>query len=121
MTNQSAKGANMHRSKLEMYAEVLRVLAKKPLTIDSIAYECSMDCVILGQRLAFLAKNGLIQQGTCKNKTVYALTKRGFAISETLAITRRLEKLQTTTKRLDALQALPAFSENGKGKAKRSR
>lgn len=111
----------MHRSKLELYAEVLRALVKKPLTIDSIAYACKMDCVILSQRLAFLAKNGLIQQGTCKNKTVYAITKRGLAISETLAITRRLEKLQTTTKRPDALQVLPSFSENGKGKAKRSR
>ena len=110
----------MHRSKLELYAEVLRVLAKKPLTIDSIAYACSMDCVILSQRIAFLVKNGLVQQGALKNKTVYALTKRGSAISETLAITRRLEKLQPKTKKLDALQTLPAFSEQGKGKAKRN-
>ena len=112
----------MHRSKLESYEEVLRALTKKPLAIDGIAYECNMDCVILSQRLDFLAKNGLVQQENCKSKTLYALTKRGIAISKTLAITRRLEKLQTTIKMLDdALQVLPALSEYGEGKAKRTR
>lgn len=112
----------MHRSKLELYAEVLHALAKKPLTIDSIAYECNMDCVILGQRLEFLAKNGLIQQEKHPKKTRYALTKRGRAISKTLVITRRLEKLQTTSKMLDAaLQMLPALSEYSEGKNSRTR
>jgi predicted transcriptional regulator len=112
----------MHRSKLESYEEVLRALAKKHLTIDRIAYACDMDCVILRQRLDFLTKNGLAQQETCKNKTVYALTRRGIAIFKTLVITRRLEKLQTTIKMLDdALQVLPALSEHGEGKTKRTR
>lgn len=112
----------MHRSKLESYEEVLRTLAKKPLTIDSIAYKCNMNCVTLSQRLNFLAKNGLVQQGNRNNKTLFALTKRGLAISKTLAITRRLEKLQTTIKTLDdALQTLPALSEHGEGKTKRTR
>ena len=96
-------------------------MTEKPLTIDSIAYECDLDCVLLGQRLAFLVKNGLIQEGTCKNKTVYALTKRGSAISETLAITRRLEKMQTSTNKLDSLQMLPAFFEDSNSKVKRTR
>jgi predicted transcriptional regulator len=112
----------MHRSKLESYEEVLCALAKKPLAIDGIAYECKMDCVILRQRLDFLAKNGLIQEKNRKNKSVYALTRRGIAIFKTLAITRRLEKLQTTIKMLDdALHVLPAFSEHGEGKTKRTR
>jgi predicted transcriptional regulator len=112
----------MHRSKLELYAEVLQALAKKPLTIDSIAYGCNMDCVILRQRLDFLAKNGLIQQENYPKKTLYALTKRGIAISKTLAITRRLEKLQATIKMLDdALQTLPAISEYREGKNRRTR
>ena len=112
----------MHRSKLELYAEVLHALAKKPLTIDSIAYECNMDCVILGQRLDFLAKNGLIQQENYLKKKRYALTKRGRAISKTFVITRRLEKLQTTIKvPSDALQMPPAISEYGEGKTRRTR
>jgi predicted transcriptional regulator len=120
--NQLSKRVSMHRSKLELYEEMLQALAKKPLSIDSLAYKCNMDCVLLSQRLTFLAKNDLIQQGTCKGQTVYALTKRGLAISKTLAITRRLEKLQTAKTSLgDAVQALPALSGHSEGKAKRTR
>ena len=112
----------MARSKLELYEDVLRALVKKPLTIDSIAYECNMDCVVLRQRLDFLAKNGLIQEESYKEKALYALTRRGLAIFKTLTITKRLEKLQTTIKILnDALQALPARSESGEEKARRTR
>jgi predicted transcriptional regulator len=112
----------MARSKLELYEEVLRALAKKPLTIDGIAYECNMDCIVLRQRLDFLSKNGLIQEQEYKNKTVFALTKRGIAIFKTLTITKRLEKLQTTSKKLNnALQMLPALSEFGEKKPKRTR
>lgn len=120
--NQRAKRANMYRSKLELYEEILQALAKKPLSIDSLAYACNMDCVMLSQRLTFLVKNDLVQEGTCKNQTVYALTKRGLAISETLAITRRLEKLQTAKTRLGgAVEAFPALSRHSEGKAKRTR
>jgi predicted transcriptional regulator len=120
--NQSAKRANMHRSKLELYEEVLQALAKKPLSIDSLAYACNMDCVLLSKRLPFLVKTGLIQEGTSKNKIVYALKKRGLAISKTLVHTRRLEKLQTAKTRLsDAVQALPALSSHSEGTAKQTR
>jgi predicted transcriptional regulator len=119
--NQPAKRVNMHRSKLETYEAVLQALAKKPLSIDRLAYECNMDCILLSQRLPFLVKNELVQQGTCKGQTVYALTKRGVAISKTLAITRRLAKLQTAkTSLADAVQALPAPS-GYHDKAKRTR
>lgn len=84
----------MYRSKLELYEAVLQALAKKPLTIDRIAFECNMNCVVLTQRLAFLTKNGLVQEGKCRNKIAYALTRRGANISKTLAVTKRLEKLQ---------------------------
>lgn len=118
--NKSARRVSMYRSKLEIYEAVLRALAKKPLIIDRLAYECNMDCVVLSQRLTFLAKNDLIQQGTRKGQTVYALTKRGLAVSKTLALTRRLEKLQTAKSSLgDAVQALPALS--GHSTARKSR
>ena len=92
--NQIARRANMTRSQLELYGEVLQALAKKRLTIDSIAFECSTDCVFLSQRLAFLAKCGLVQEESHRNKTFYALTRRGIAVSNTLAVTRHLEKLK---------------------------
>jgi predicted transcriptional regulator len=91
----------MRRSKLELYENVLHALFKKHQTVDSIAYECNMDCVALRQRLDFLAKNGLIEERSYKGKALYALTKRGLSIFKTLTITRRLEKLQTTIKIID--------------------
>ena len=112
----------MRRSKLELYENVLHALVKKHLTIDSIAYECNMDCVALRQRLDFLVKNGLVEEENYKKKTVYALTKRGLSIFKTLTITRRLEKLQTTSKMIDdALQAFPALSEHNEETPRRKR
>jgi predicted transcriptional regulator len=81
-----------------------------------------MDCIVLRQRLEFLVKNGLVEEQSNKKKTRYALTKRGIAIFKTLTITKRLEKLQTTTKSLDeALQMLSTLSELGEEKPKRAR
>ena len=95
----------MRRSRLELYEDVLRELVGKTLTVDSIAYTCNMDCVALHQRLVFLLKSGLVREENCKKKTVYALTKRGLAISKTFTITRRLEKLQTPNRMIaDVLQ-----------------
>ena len=112
----------MQRSKLELYEDILRAIVDKPSTVDIIAYQCNMDCVALRQRLDFLVKNGLVEEENYKEKTVYALTRRGLAIFKTLNITRRLEKLQTTIKKIDeALQAIPALSEYHEEKTKRTR
>ena len=110
----------MRRSKLELYEDVLHALVAKHLTVDAIAYACSMDCVVLRQRLDFLMKNGLVEERTYKKGTLYALTRRGQAIFRTLAITKRLEKLQNTIKTIEeALQALPSLPEHAEEKAKR--
>jgi predicted transcriptional regulator len=102
----------MRRSKLELYEDVLTALADRHLTVDAIAYACSTDCVALHQRLDFLLKNGLVEERNYNNKTRYALTRRGLAIYKTLALTKRLEKLQTNIKQIDeALKAIPSLSE----------
>ncbi len=112
----------MRRSKLELYEDILTALVDKPLTVDTIAYACNMDCIALRQRLSFLAKNGMVEERTYKKKTRYALTRRGLAIFKTLTITRRLEKLQTTIKKMDeALKMIPALSEYNEEKTKRTR
>lgn len=112
----------MRRSKLELYEDMLRALVGKPLTVDSIAYKCNMDCVALHQRLDFLVKNGLVKEENYKKKTFYALTKRGLAIFKTLTITRRLKKLQTPTRMIDdALQVIPNLSEHSKETPRRTR
>lgn len=102
----------MRRSKLESYECILRVLARKPLSIDSIAYETNMDVAILKQRLEFLTKNGLIEEISQKKKTSYGLTKRGAAVHRIFNLTTPLEKLAIVARALDeALQTLPALSE----------
>ena len=112
----------MHRSKLELYEDVLNALAEKPLTIDNMAYECKMDCVALRQRLDFLVRNGLVEETNYGKKTVYGLTRRGQVISRTLAVARRLDKLQTTIKMIDdVLRDLPTLQEQNEKTAKWAR
>jgi predicted transcriptional regulator len=105
----------MQRSKLELYEDVLTALADKPLTVDAIAYACNMGCVALRKRIDFLIRNKLVEERTFNREACYALTGRGLAISKTLEITKRLEKLQTSIRIIErTLKALPAVSENGK-------
>ena len=52
----------MRRSKLELYEDILTALADKHLTVDAIAYTCSMECFALRQRLEFLLENGLVEE-----------------------------------------------------------
>lgn len=112
----------MRKSKLEFYEDILHVLVKKPLTVDSIAYATSMDCVLLQQRLYFLAKTGLVEEITYKKKKFYAVTRRGTAVYKTLNLTKRLEKLETSIRMIDeALQSVPNLSEYVEEKKKKSR
>jgi len=118
----------MHRSKLELYEDILTALVDRRLTVDAIAYTCNMDCIgnmdciALRQRLDFLFKSGMVEEKTYRKQTRYALTRRGLAIYKTLTITRRLEKLQTTIKDVDdALKMIPAFSEYNEETPKRTR
>lgn len=112
----------MQRSKLELYEEILYALVDRHLTVDAIAYTCNMDCVALRQRLEFLLQNGLVEEKNFKKVTCYTLTRRGLAIFKTLALTKRLQKLQTNMKKVDtALKATPSLTEYNTKKAKRQR
>ena len=112
----------MRKSKLEVYEDILYALVNKHLTVDAIAYACNMDCVALRKRLEFLMQQGLVEEKNFRKVTRYALTRRGLAIFKTLALTKRLEKMQTTMKKIDeALQAIPSLSEYNAEKAKRQR
>ena len=112
----------MRKSKLELYEDILCALVDRYLTVDSLAYECSMDCVMVSNRLKFLSKNGLVRETRCSTKTLFSLTTRGTTIYKSLAITKRLERMKTTIKMLDeALQALPTLPENGEERPARPR
>jgi len=112
--------SEMPKSKLELYEAVIDALADRYLTVDSLAFECNMNCVSVGERLKFLIENGIVKENRCNKKTLYSLTSRGVAICKTFAITRRLEKMKTTIAVIDeALHSLPTLPELGEKKPKR--
>jgi predicted transcriptional regulator len=107
----------MRKSKLESYEEILGALIKKPLGIDSIAYETSMECSILKRRLDFLIKNGLVEERDSGRKTLYAITERGVAVFKTLNFQKYLEKMVNTIRILDeAMNIVPKISEEKRKK-----
>ncbi len=110
----------MNRSKLEFYEDIMQALAKRPLSIERIAFTCNMDCVNLRQRINFLIKNDIVQERMYGKKPLYALTARGLAIFNTLNLTHQLEKLQTTADEFDQKITVPSFSEIKEQKKKKS-
>jgi len=74
---------NMRRSKLEMYMDVLRVLARHgPLKLTHIMYKANVNCSVLKQYLDFLIRQNLVEEQILRKKRnttriVYAVTERG--------------------------------------------
>jgi predicted transcriptional regulator len=102
----------MRRSKLESYEDILGALVKKPLSIDAIAYETSMDCTVIRKSLGSLMKYGLIEERSSSKKTLYAITERGVAVFKSLNFQKYLEKVANTIKVMDeAFQTIPTISE----------
>jgi len=69
----------MRRSKLEMYIDILKVLAQKgPLKLTHIMYKANVNCSVLKEFLDFLTQQNLIEEKTIgKKRTVYAITPQG--------------------------------------------
>jgi predicted transcriptional regulator len=69
----------MRRSKLEMYIDILRVLAQRgPLKLTHVMYKANVNCSVLKEYLDFLVKQGLVEERTVgKKRAVYAVTQRG--------------------------------------------
>jgi predicted transcriptional regulator len=72
----------MKHSKLEMYVDILNVLAKRgPLKITHINYETKVNCNVLKEHLNFLMKQGLIEERVVeKDGVVYLVTDRGTSV-----------------------------------------
>jgi predicted transcriptional regulator len=72
----------MRRSKLEVYIDILEVLAiKGQLKLTHIMYKSNVNCHVLKQQLEFLIGNSLVEERIMKKeKTVYAITSRGIQI-----------------------------------------
>jgi len=72
----------MRRSKLEMYVDILKVLAQRgPLKLTHIMYKANVNCSVLSEYLEFLLKQELVEERTLKkNRTVYAVSQRGLTV-----------------------------------------
>jgi predicted transcriptional regulator len=69
----------MRRSKLEIYVDILKVLAQRgPLKLTHIMYKANVNCSVLSEYLEFLLKQGLVEERVIKkNRTIYAVTQHG--------------------------------------------
>ena len=72
----------MRRSKLEMYVDILKVLAQRgPLKLTHVMYKANVNCKVLKEYLDFLIKQGLIEEKIIrKERVVYAITQRGITV-----------------------------------------
>jgi predicted transcriptional regulator len=86
------EGTYLRRSKLEMYVDLLRVLAHKgPLKLTHIMYKSNVNYSVLKEYLDFLTKQGLVEERTIgKARVVFAITQRGITV---LKYFRELEQV----------------------------
>lgn len=72
----------MRRSKLEMYIDILKVLAQRgPTKLTHIMYKANVNCSVLKEYLDFLIKQGLVEEKAMgKKRVVYAITQRGITV-----------------------------------------
>ena len=63
----------MRRSKLEMYVDILKVLAQRgPLKLTHVMYKANVNCSVL--------KEYLEERTIGKRRVVYAVTQRGITV-----------------------------------------
>lgn len=96
----------MRRSKLEMYVDILKVLARNgPLKLTHIMYKANVNCSVLKEYLDFLIAQNLVEEKTVgKKRIVYAITERGITVlkyfRELKAVLPIIEEARTNAKLL---------------------
>ena len=72
----------MRRSKLEMYIDILKVLAHRgPLKLTHVMYKANVNCSVLKEYLDFLIQQSLVEERAVgKQRIVYAVTQRGITV-----------------------------------------
>ena len=99
----------MRRSKLEMYVDVLKVLARHgPLKLTHVMYKANVNCSVLKQYLEFLIQHNLVEEQTLhkkRNKTrdVYAITERG------LTVLKHFREINNTLQIIEEAHKIPAL------------
>jgi len=96
----------LRRSKLEMYVDILKVLARNgPLKLTHIMYKANVNCSVLKEYLDFLIAQNLVEEKTVgKKRIVYAITERGITVlkyfRELKAVLPIIEEARTNAKLL---------------------
>jgi len=73
----------MRRSKMEMYIDILKVLAQHgPLKLTHVMYKANVNCSVLKENLDFLIAQNLIEEKVTvkrrnKTKITYGITDKG--------------------------------------------
>ena len=73
----------MRRSKMEMYIDILKVMAQNgPMKLTHVMYKANVNCSVLKQNLDFLLQQNLIEEQITvkkrnKTKVRYAITEKG--------------------------------------------
>ena len=89
----------MRRSKLEVYIDILSVLAfKGQLRLTHLMYKSNVNCQVLKEQLEFLIRNGLVEERTLKKKTFYAITSTGLQILKAFREIKKLFPLEEKEK-----------------------
>ena len=78
----SSRGVNMRRSKLEMYIDILKVLAQRgPLKLTHIMYKANVNCSVLKDYLDFLIQQELVEEKTVgKKRIIYVVSEKGLKV-----------------------------------------
>ncbi len=73
----------MRRSKMEMYIDILKVMAQHgPMKLTHIMYKANVNCSVLKQNLEFLIQQNIIEEQITvkrrnKTKITYVITDKG--------------------------------------------
>ncbi len=96
----------MRRSKLEIYIDILEVLALKgQLKLTHIMYKSNVNCQVLKTQLEFLMKNGLVEERLLrKEKAVYGITQRGITVLKSFREIKQIFPIEEEEKIPRALQ-----------------
>ena len=72
----------MRRSKLEMYVDILRILASQgPMKLTQLVHKTDLSQGFLKQHLRFLIQQSLIEkQNFSKGEIFYTITERGLKV-----------------------------------------
>jgi predicted transcriptional regulator len=93
----------MRRSKMEMYIDILKVLAQNgPLKLTHVMYKANVNCSVLKEYLDFLIQQNLIEEQILhkkrnKTKTRYAVTERGKTVLKYFNQVNRAFQITTET------------------------